>query len=150
MLSSSHPLCPKFYKIVFSTFDILWFYSNCYVCWLVFFIQRVSKKARRRTSENQTMASLGTKPRLSHNSIIYPHGFIFIPQLHHYHPYLIPSLSLSHNFIFVSGTFFPQIHHLPPWLYLYHTTLWLSTVYSFLKNPCQPPCFISSGCYWQS
>ena len=115
LLSCSHPLYPKFYKTVFSTtYDILWFYSNYYVCCLVFFIQRVSKKARRRTSENQTMASLGTKPRLSHNSIIYPRGFIFIPQLHHYHPYLIPSLSLSHNFIFVIRTLFPQIHHLPP------------------------------------
>ena len=112
LLSSSHPLYPKFHKIVFSTtYDILWFYSNYYVCCLVFFIQRVSKKARRRTSENQTMASLGTKPRLSHNSIIYPRG-----------------LPLSHNFIFfilifshlclypktspLSSVFFsPQLHH---------------------------------------
>ena len=34
---------------------------------------------RRRTSENQTKAALGTKPRLSHNSIIFPPFLPFFP-----------------------------------------------------------------------
>ena len=133
LLSSSHPLYPKFHKIVFSTtYDILWFYSNYYVCCLVFFIQRVSKKARRRTSENQTMASLGTKPRLSHNSIIYPRGFIFIPQLHICHPYLLPSLSLSQNFIVVLRIFSPTTPSLTPKALFLSHNLSLSFAYFFL------------------
>ena len=142
LLSSSHPLYPKFYKIVFSaTYDILWFYSNYYVCWLVFFIQRVSKKARRRTSENQTMASLGTKPRLSHNSIIYPRGFIFIPKLSICHPFPLPSLSLSQNFVVVIRICFPTIPSL--------TRKALSLSYNFIiiihtlfsKTPSSTPIF---------
>ena len=45
--------------------------TNKSYCWKVMLIHfSVQSKLRRRTSENQTKATLGTKPRLSHNSII--------------------------------------------------------------------------------
>ena len=112
LLSSSHPLYPKFHKIVFSTtYDILWFYSNYYVCWLVFLF----KEFPRRREEGRVKIRQWLRWEQNRD---FPTTPSFTPV----------ALSLSHNFIFfilifshlclypktssLSSVFFsPQLHH---------------------------------------
>ena len=169
LLSSSHPLYPKFYKIVFSTtYDILWFYSNYYVCWLVFLFKefprrreegRVKIRQWLRWEQNRDFP---TTPSFTPVASSLSHNFIIITLIL-FHLYLYPTTSflpsvqihhLSSGFIFIQQLYhchpimFPTTPSFTPVGFFYHTTL--SSVYSSLKTRHQPPCSISSGCYWQS